>query len=49
MKIMVLVAVGVSVLPILVALTMPDWYLGDKQNAQEVSEEQLVGEDDDCD
>jgi hypothetical protein len=49
MKIMVLVAVGVSVLPILVALTMPDWYLGDKQNAREVSEEQLVGEDGDCD
>ncbi|KAJ7775031.1 drug:h+ antiporter [Mycena metata] len=46
MKTMVLVGVAVSILPILVALTMPNWYLGDEQNVVEVSEERVVGEQD---
>ncbi|KAJ7271946.1 drug:h+ antiporter [Mycena haematopus] len=45
MKTMVLAGIVVSVLPILVALIMPDWYLGDEQSAREVSEVQVVSED----
>ncbi|KAG2353161.1 major facilitator superfamily domain-containing protein [Suillus spraguei] len=33
MKIMVIVATVLSVVPILLALAMPNWYLGDRQNA----------------
>ncbi|KAG1727559.1 major facilitator superfamily domain-containing protein [Suillus paluster] len=33
MKIMVIAATALSVIPILLALAMPNWYLGDKQNA----------------
>ncbi|KAF7977944.1 hypothetical protein HWV62_2023 [Athelia sp. TMB] len=33
MKIMVILATCVSVIPIFLALIMPNWYLGDKQNA----------------
>jgi len=33
MKIMVTTATILSVIPILLALAMPNWYLGDKQNA----------------
>jgi hypothetical protein len=36
---MVIFATVASVLPILVALTMPDWYLGDMQNAVDDSVE----------
>lgn len=39
----------VSVLPILVALVMPDLYLGDETAAGEVSEEQVAGGDSDSD
>lgn len=35
MKIMVTVATILSVIPIFIALFMPNWYLGDKQNAVE--------------
>ncbi|KIN99039.1 hypothetical protein M404DRAFT_16569 [Pisolithus tinctorius Marx 270] len=38
MKIMVITAVVVSVLPMLLALGMPDWYLGDKQNAVDAAD-----------
>lgn len=33
MKVMILCAIGLSVIPIFCALGMPDWHLGDKQNA----------------
>lgn len=33
MKIMVILATCVSIIPIILALIMPNWYLGDKQNA----------------
>ncbi|KAH8109673.1 drug:h+ antiporter [Phellopilus nigrolimitatus] len=33
MKVMVITATGLSVVPILLALFMPNWYLGDTQNA----------------
>lgn len=33
MKIMVTVATVLSVVPVLLALAMPNWYLGDRQNA----------------
>ncbi|KAG2338806.1 drug:h+ antiporter [Suillus weaverae] len=33
MKIMVTAATALSVVPVLLALAMPNWYLGDKQNA----------------
>ncbi|KAJ6525618.1 drug:h+ antiporter [Mycena capillaripes] len=45
MQIMVLVATVVSVLQILIALTMPNWYLGDEQNAKEITEVHMVDED----
>ncbi|KAJ7685349.1 drug:h+ antiporter [Mycena polygramma] len=47
MQMMVLVATVVSVLPILVALTMPDWYLGGDHNAREVTVATEEGEDED--
>lgn len=49
MKTMVIVATAVSVLPILVALTMPNWYLGNVQNAVDGTdtEAQLGNEDED--
>lgn len=37
MKVMVVLATALSVLPILAALFMPNWYLGDKQNAVDSS------------
>ncbi|KAJ7444936.1 drug:h+ antiporter [Mycena latifolia] len=50
MKTMVLFATAVSVFPILVALTMPDWHLGDGQNAVDnIEGEQAAEEDDDVD
>ena|ERR1700722_14026628 len=42
MKIMVIAATGLSVIPILLSLMMPDWYLGDGQNA--VDNADLAGE-----
>ncbi|KAF7338159.1 hypothetical protein MVEN_02040800 [Mycena venus] len=45
MKTMIFAGIAVSILPILVALTMPDWYLGDEQNAREISEVEVVDED----
>jgi len=42
MKIMVIAATCVSVLPILISLVMPNWYLGDTQNA--VDDAGLAGE-----
>ncbi|KAF7363585.1 hypothetical protein MSAN_01015300 [Mycena sanguinolenta] len=47
MKTMVFAGIVVSVLPIVVALFMPDWYLGDEQSAREVSEAQGAGEESD--
>ncbi|KAI5993196.1 hypothetical protein EDC04DRAFT_1276352 [Pisolithus marmoratus] len=38
MKIMVIAAILVSVLPMLLALGMPNWYLGDKQNAVDATD-----------
>lgn len=38
MKVMILCAIGLSVLPVLCALGMPDWHLGDKQNAVDSSD-----------
>jgi hypothetical protein len=35
MKIMVVAATALSVIPVLVSLFMPNWHLGDKQNAVE--------------
>ncbi|KAJ7174007.1 major facilitator superfamily domain-containing protein [Mycena crocata] len=42
MKTMVLVGTIVSVLPILVALTMPNWYLGESQNAVNTTESEVL-------
>jgi hypothetical protein len=42
MKVMVVAATALSVIPILVAFTMPNWYLGDTQNA--VDKVDLAGE-----
>ncbi|OCH87436.1 drug:h+ antiporter [Obba rivulosa] len=42
MKIMVITATVISVVPIVLALFMPNWYLGDKQNA--VDSADLTGE-----
>ncbi|KAG6334320.1 hypothetical protein ID866_4765 [Astraeus odoratus] len=39
MKVMVLCAIVFSVLPIFLALGMPNWYLGDQQNAVDSEEE----------
>lgn len=41
---MVIIATAVSVAPIFLALLMPNWYLGDKQNA--VDDADLAGERD---
>jgi hypothetical protein len=38
MKIMVIAATALSVVPIGLALTMPNWYLGDKQNAVDAAD-----------
>ncbi|KAJ7087878.1 major facilitator superfamily domain-containing protein, partial [Mycena epipterygia] len=49
MQAMVLVAIAVSVLPILVAVSMPDWHLGDRQNAVDRTKSavtQMAGEED---
>ena len=35
MKIMLVAATALSVLPLLLSLLMPNWYLGDQQNAVE--------------
>ena len=35
MKIMLIAATALSVLPLLLSLLMPNWYLGDQQNAVE--------------
>lgn len=35
MKIMLIAATVLSVLPLLLSLLMPNWYLGDQQNAVE--------------
>ncbi|KAF8212062.1 major facilitator superfamily domain-containing protein [Mycena galopus ATCC 62051] len=45
MKTMVYVGIAVSILPILIAMFMPDWYLGDEQSAKAVSEVLEVDED----
>ncbi|CAL1710437.1 unnamed protein product [Somion occarium] len=42
MKVMIIAATALSVVPILFALIMPNWYLGDKQNA--VDNADLTGE-----
>ncbi|KAK0206671.1 drug:h+ antiporter [Desarmillaria ectypa] len=42
MKIMLIVATVMSVIPLVISLFMPDWHLGEKQNA--VDEEDLAGE-----
>ncbi len=42
MKILCIAATCISVIPILFSLIMPDWYLGDKQNA--VDSTDLAGE-----
>ncbi|KAG0701988.1 major facilitator superfamily domain-containing protein [Suillus ampliporus] len=51
MKIMVIAATALSVIPIFLALAMPNWYLGDRQNAIDAAD--LTGrsvlEDDDED
>jgi len=41
MKVMVIVATGLSIIPLFLALAMPNWYLGDRQNA--VDEADLAG------
>ncbi|KZP28418.1 MFS general substrate transporter [Athelia psychrophila] len=48
MKIMVILATCVSVIPICFALIMPNWYLGDKQNAVDNADlaGHLAGEED---
>jgi hypothetical protein len=38
MKIMVIAAAALSVVPIGLALAMPNWYLGDKQNAVDAAD-----------
>ena len=38
MKILCIAATCLSVIPILCSLIMPDWYLGDKQNAVDATD-----------
>ncbi|KIJ58509.1 hypothetical protein HYDPIDRAFT_178059 [Hydnomerulius pinastri MD-312] len=38
MKIMVICAIALSVIPVFLALGMPNWYLGDKQNAVDAAD-----------
>ncbi|KAG6846802.1 hypothetical protein H0H93_011804 [Arthromyces matolae] len=48
MKIMTIVATVFGVIPFLLAFLMPDWYLGDKQNAVEdvgLAGERVLDED----
>lgn len=40
MKVMVVSAMVFSVLPLLLAMGMPDWYLGDRQSAVEIGGEE---------
>ena len=50
MKTMVILATFMSVIPIICSLFMPNWYLGDTQNAVDVNdasdEDMLIGGDD---
>lgn len=47
MKVMVIAATLISVVPIILSLGMPDWYLGDTQNAVTIEgedgDEPLIG------
>ena len=38
MKLMVLAATGAAIIPIILAFSMPNWYLGDTRNAVEEDE-----------
>jgi len=38
MKIMVIAATVLSVVPVCLALAMPNWYLGDQQNAVDAAD-----------
>ena len=38
MKVMVLAATAVAIIPIILAFSMPNWYLGDTKNAVEEDE-----------
>ncbi|KAK7020478.1 major facilitator superfamily domain-containing protein [Favolaschia claudopus] len=49
MKIMVFAGIAVSILPILIALSMPNWYLGDEQNARQVSVPPIVDDNEEED
>lgn len=42
MKIMLIAATALSVVPLLLSLFMPNWYLGDRQNAVDAAD--LKGE-----
>ena len=42
MKLMLIAATVLSVVPLVLSLFMPDWYLGDKQNAVDATD--LKGE-----
>ena len=42
MKTMLVVATALSVVPLVLSLLMPNWYLGDKQNAVDAAD--LKGE-----
>ncbi|KAI0635481.1 drug:h+ antiporter [Trametes polyzona] len=44
MRVMVIAATVLAVVPMLIALGMPNWYLGDKQNAVEGTEEEVAHE-----
>ena len=41
MKVMLIVATALSVIPLVLSVFMPNWYLGDQQNA--VEEADLLG------
>jgi hypothetical protein len=50
MKVMILCAIGLSVIPVLCGFGMPDWHLGDKQNAvdsMDLTGRVSTGEEDD--
>ena len=44
MKVMVLVATAVAVVPTILAFSMPDWYLGDTHNAIDEDHDPLLEE-----
>ena len=44
MKVMVIVATTVAVLPTILAFWMPDWYLGDSNNAVDADHDALLEE-----